>query len=106
MSLKPLRWAVSVGRVSTELGKKCFFAQLDRPTTNQSNVVCCLLKTNSAQALCGDVVDYVTVDHLSIIVYSRLDSLIGTNSSCSGIVFPQPGDPRPNFPTIFFCGRG
>ena len=28
----------------------------------------CLLKTNSTQALVGDVVDYVTVDHLSIIV--------------------------------------
>ena len=28
----------------------------------------CLLKTNSTQALFGDVVDYVTVDHLSIIV--------------------------------------
>src|SRR4029434_4404649 len=30
----------------------------------------CLLKTNSNQALFGDVVDYVTVDHLSIIVLS------------------------------------
>ena len=68
MSLKPFRWAVSMGRVSTEPGKKCLFAQLDRPTTNQSNVICYLLKTNSTQALFGDVVDYVTVDHLSIIV--------------------------------------
>ena len=35
MSLIQLRWAVSMGRVSTEPGKKCLFAQLDRPT-NQS----------------------------------------------------------------------
>ena len=40
MSLILLHWAVIMGRVSTEPGKKCLFAQLDRPTTNQSNVVC------------------------------------------------------------------
>ena len=62
MSLKPLRWAVSMGRVSTEPGIQ---VKLDRHTTNQSNVICCLLKT---QALFGDVVDYVNVDNLSIIV--------------------------------------
>ena len=68
-SLILLRWAVSMGRVSiSNPEKKCLFAQFDRPTTNQSNVVCCLLKTNSTQALFGDLVDYVTVDHLSIIV--------------------------------------
>ena len=67
-SLKPLRWAVSMGRVSDEPGKKYLFAKLDRPTTNQSIAIFCLLKTNSTQALFGDVVDYVTVDHLSIIV--------------------------------------
>src|SRR4029434_3513930 len=39
MSLILLHWAVIMGRVSTEPGKKCLFAQLDRPTTNQSNVV-------------------------------------------------------------------
>ena len=60
---------MSMGRVSTELIKKCLFAQLDIPTTNQSNVVC-LLKKNSTQALFGDVVDYVTVDLMSIIVLS------------------------------------
>ena len=67
MSLILLRWAVSMGRVSTEPGKKrplCLIGY----TTNQSNVVCRLLKNNSTQALFGDVVDYVTVDHLSIIV--------------------------------------
>ena len=39
MSLTLLHWAVIMGRVSTE-PEKCFFAQLDRPTTNHSNVVC------------------------------------------------------------------
>ena len=67
ISLLPLLWAVSVGGVSTAHKKKSLFAQLDRHTTNQSNIVCCLLKTNSTQALFGDVVYYVTVDHLSII---------------------------------------
>ena len=36
MSLILLHWAVIMGRVST----KPQLAQLDRPTTNQSNVVC------------------------------------------------------------------
>ena len=85
MSLKPLRWAVSMGRVSTKPGKKCLFAKLDRPTINQSNVICYLLKTNLTQVLFGDVVDYVTVDHLSI----RRDNLIGPNSSYSDILFHQ-----------------
>ena len=68
MSLKTLSWAVSMGRVSKTPRKKWLFAKLDRPTTNQSNVICCLLKTNSTQALFGDVVDYVTVDHLCIVI--------------------------------------
>ena len=67
LTLITLRWAVSMGFQPNQ-GKKGLFAQLDRPTTNQSNVVCCLLKTNSTQALFGAVVDYVTVYHLSIIV--------------------------------------
>ena len=38
---------------------------------------------------------------------ARPDNLLDTNSSCSGIVFSQPSDPRPNFPAkIENCGRG
>src|SRR4029434_7512657 len=59
----------------------------------------CLLKTNSTQALFGDVVDYVTVDHLSII-----DNLIGLNSFWSGIIPPQWSNARPNFPTSNVVG--
>ena len=37
MSLRPNHWAVIIGR--NQEGK-CLFVQLDRPKTNQSNVVC------------------------------------------------------------------
>src|SRR4029434_8143668 len=59
----------------------------------------CLLKTISPQKLFGDVVDYVTVDHLSII-----DNLIGLNSFWSGIIPPQWSNARPNFPTSNVVG--
>src|SRR4029434_1199615 len=36
----------------------------------------CLLKTNSTQTLFGDVVDYVTVDHLSIIIGGTVAQLL------------------------------
>src|SRR4029434_4582157 len=121
MSLILLHWAVIMGRVLTEPGKKCLFAQLDQRSRHRGQLIniiftesrrkdgktyfrstnaliaflCsslkmnvlsmssktdsnfhisalqrqpCLLKTNSPQKLFGDVVDYVRVDHLSIIV--------------------------------------
>ena len=40
MSLILLHWAVIMGVFQPNQEKKCLFAQLDRPTTNQSNVVC------------------------------------------------------------------
>ena len=55
-----------IPRVSTEPEKKSLFAQLNRPTNNQTNLVCCL--SVITQGLLGDVVDYITVDNLSIIV--------------------------------------
>ena len=81
MSLIPLRWAVSMGRVSTERGKKCVFAQFDRPTTNQSNVVCCLLKMNSTQPLVTWLITLLLIICPSS-YKARPDNLICPNSSC------------------------
>ena len=61
------------------------------------------VKTNSNQALFYDVVDNVTVDHLSIIVESppwQFDwSIYLLTDFCEEIISPQRSDTRPNFPT-------
>src|SRR4029434_10461606 len=59
----------------------------------------CLLKTNSPQKLFGVVVDYVTVDHLSLMDKSRPVQFDGYGNVCPQIISPQWSNARPNFPT-------
>ena len=54
VSLRPLHWAVIMGRQQFQPNQeiKCLFAQLDRPTTNQSNVVCDYSSGGSLACFC------------------------------------------------------
>lgn len=59
------------------------------------------LQTNSTQSLFGDVVDYVTVAHLSITVSPIL---MVQPRSCSGIIAHQLRNARLNFQTMLWAG--